>query len=188
MKSFVLLLQSTNQRSKLVESTEKTYRSQLNGIAEQRYAAKRKEPLSNCCNWPLDGGWIPWWIATICEKYLRKGASTNQLSQRIFIWFVVEIPPISGHSIVRNTVRIRLVRRWRSLERNSYGSRRWAGGQKIDASEFFLEKLNAKEMISPNLVTIPKTADGQLKIIEGDQVLRTSTSTEGQRTQNERKF
>ena len=31
-------------------------------------------------------------------------------------------------------------------------------------------------MISPKLVTIPKTADGQLKFIGGDQVLRTSTS------------
>ena len=39
---------------------------------------------------------------------------------------------------------------------------------KIDASEFHNVKLNAKEMISPNLVTIPKTADGQF--------LRTSTS------------
>ena len=34
-------------------------------------------------------------------------------------------------------------------------------------------------MISPNLVTIPKTVDGQLKFIGGDQVLRTSTSTGG---------
>ena len=33
-------------------------------------------------------------------------------------------------------------------------------------------KLNAKEMTSPNLVTIPKTADGQLKFIGGDYVLR----------------
>ena len=48
-----LLLQSTNQRWKLVETTETTYRSKLNGIAEQRYAAKRKEPLRNCCNWHL---------------------------------------------------------------------------------------------------------------------------------------
>ena len=47
---------------------------------------------------------------------------------------------------------------------------------KIDASEFHNVKLNAKEMISPKLVTIPKTADGQLKLIGGDQVLRTSTS------------
>ena len=41
----------------------------------------------------------------------------------------------------------------------------------IDASEFHNVKLDAKEMISPNLLTIPKTADGQLKFIGGDKVL-----------------
>ena len=34
----------------------------------------------------------------------------------------------------------------------------------MDASEFHNVQLNAKEVISPKLVTIPKTADGQLKI------------------------
>ena len=48
---------------------------------------------------------------------------------------------------------------------------------KIDASEFHNVKLNAKEMISPNLVTISKTAHGQFKIIGGDQVLRTPSLT-----------
>ena len=47
---------------------------------------------------------------------------------------------------------------------------------KIDESPFHNIKFNVKEMISPNLVTIPKYADGQLKFVEGDQVLRTSTS------------
>ena len=87
----------------------------------------------------LTGGWIPWWIATICEKYLRKGASTNQLSQRILFgslewlslhlcFWPIEIPPIREHSINRNTLRIRLIRGRKSLERNSCGSRLWAGG------------------------------------------------------------
>ena len=67
VKSFRLLLQSTNQQSKFVETT-KTYRSKLSEVAEWRYAKWRKEPLRNCCNWPLDGGWIPWWIATICKN------------------------------------------------------------------------------------------------------------------------
>ena len=48
---------------------------------------------------------------------------------------------------------------------------------KIDASEFHDVKPNAKEMISPKFVTIPKTADGQLKFIGGDQVLRTPILT-----------
>ena len=48
---------------------------------------------------------------------------------------------------------------------------------KIDASEFHNVKLNEMEMISPKLVTIPKTADGQMKFIGGDQVLRTPTLT-----------
>ena len=47
----------------------------------------------------------------------------------------------------------------------------------IDASEVHNVELNAKEMISPNLVTVPKTADGQLKLFGGDQVLRTPTLT-----------
>ena len=75
------------------------------------------------------------------KKYLRKGASTNQLSQRIlfgslewlslhFCFWPIWIPPIREHSITRITPRIRLVRGWRSLERNSCGSRPWAGGQK----------------------------------------------------------
>ena len=51
---------------------------------------------------------------------------------------------------------------------------RWT---KIDASEFHNMKLNAKKMISPKLVTIPKTADGQFKFIGGDQVPRTPTLT-----------
>ena len=38
-------------------------------------------------------------------------------------------------------------------------------------------KLNAKEVIPTKLVTIPKTADGQLKFVGGDQVLRTPTLT-----------
>ena len=48
---------------------------------------------------------------------------------------------------------------------------------KIDASEFHNVKLNAKEMISPKLEQFSKTADGQLKFIGGDQVLRTPTLT-----------
>ena len=72
-------------------------------------------------------------------KYLRKGASTNQLSQWIlfgslewlslhFCFWSFEIPPIREHSFTRITPRIRLVRGRRSLERNSYDSRPWAGG------------------------------------------------------------
>ena len=48
---------------------------------------------------------------------------------------------------------------------------------KIDSSEFHNVKLNAKEMISPKLEQFSKTADGQLKFIGGDQVLRTPTLT-----------
>ena len=48
---------------------------------------------------------------------------------------------------------------------------------KIDASEFHNVKLNAKEMISPNLVTIPKIENGHSKFIGGNQVLRTPTLT-----------
>ena len=33
----------------------------------------------------------------------------------------------------------------------------------MDASEFHNVKLNVKEVISPKLVTIPKTADGELQ-------------------------
>ena len=44
------------------------HRSKRFGLAEKRCAEWKKEPFRNCCNWPLDGGWIPWWIATICEK------------------------------------------------------------------------------------------------------------------------
>ena len=46
-----------------------------------------------------------------------------------FLFWPVEIPPIREHSITQNTLRIRLVRGERSLERNSHGSRPWAGGQ-----------------------------------------------------------
>ena len=59
---------------------------------------------------------------------------------------------------------------------------------KIDASEFHNVKLNAREMISPKLVTNPKTADGQVKLFGADQVLRTSTSMGGPSTHNEEKF
>ena len=94
-----------------------------------------------------------------------------------FCFWPLESPPIREHNITRITPRIRLVRGERSLERNSYGSRPWAGEQKIDASKFHNVNLYAKEIISPKLVTIPKTADGQLKFIGGDQVLRTPTLT-----------
>ena len=44
-----------------------------------------------------------------------------------------------------------------------------------DASEFHDEKLNTKEVISPKLVKIQNTADGEVKIIGGYQDLRTPT-------------
>ena len=46
-----------------------------------------------------------------------------------FLFLIFEIPPTRERSITRNTLRIRLVRGRRSLERNSYDSRPWAGGQ-----------------------------------------------------------
>ena len=43
-----------------------------------------------------------------------------------------------------------------------------------DSSEFDDEKLNTKEVISPKFgEIIPKTADGELKFVGGDQDLRT---------------
>ena len=42
-----------------------------------------------------------------------------------------------------------------------------------DASEFRDEKPNSKEMISPKLVKVPKTANGKLRFIGGNQDLRT---------------
>ena len=124
-------------------------------------------------------------------NYLRKIPKERRFDESVesknFIWFVgmnitpflffdqLELPPIREHGRTRNTLRIRLVRGVRSLERNSFGSRP-EQVDKADASEFHNVKLNAKEMISPKLVTIPKTSDGQLKIYwRRSQVLRTST-------------
>ena len=46
----------------------------------------------------------------------------------LFFWPFFEIPPIREHSTTRNTLRIRLVRGERKLERNPYCSRPWAVG------------------------------------------------------------
>ena len=54
---------------------------------------------------------------------------------------------------LKSTPRIRLVRGERSSERNSVADLEQV--DKIDASEFHNIKLNAKDMISPKLVTIP---------------------------------
>ena len=47
----------------------------------------------------------------------------------------------------------------------------------MDASEFYNIKLNAKDMISPKLVTIPQKQKMDKKNIGGDQVLRTPILT-----------
>ena len=132
VKSFASLLHSTNQWSKLVETT-KTYPFKVKWDC---WIAVR------CCNWPLDGGWIPWWIATICGKYQRKGASTNQLSQRTLLgslewislhfsfWPVKKFHQFGSTALPETLSEYVWYRGERSLERNSYGSRPWAGGQK----------------------------------------------------------
>ena len=152
----------------IIEKSKSTpHRSKRFEIAEKRYAELRKEPLRNCCNWPLDGGWIPWWIATICEKYLRKGASTNQLNQRILcvslewislhfcVWHI-EIPPIREHSINPNHSSNTSGTRGEKFGKELLSWHTLSRWTKIDASEFHNVKLNAKEMISPKLETIPK--------------------------------
>ena len=83
VKSLSLLLQSTNPRSKLVETT-KTHRSKLNETAENSGTLNRG---TNLCvtvaidHLTVDGFHDEW--ATICEEHQSKGASTDQLSQRI---------------------------------------------------------------------------------------------------------
>ena len=139
--------------------------------------------------WPFDSGWIPWWIATICKKkkYQRKGASTNQLSQRIlfgslewislhFCIWLIEIPPIREHSVTRITPRIRLVRGevWKGtlmvadLEQEDK-SRRVRIPQRKSSTR--------RRWSRPNWGQFPKTADRQSKFIGRDQVLRTPTLT-----------
>ena len=44
-----------------------------------------------------------------------------------------------------------------------------------DASEFHDEKPNSKEMISPKLVKMPKSAERKLKFIGGNRDLRNPT-------------
>ena len=71
----------------------------------------------------------------------------------------------------KSTPPIRLVRGRRSLERNSYGSSPWARGQNRRV------RIPRHEAQREREVTKPKTADGQLKFIGGNQVLRTPTLT-----------
>ena len=134
-------------------------------------------------------------------NYLRKILQERRFDESVesknFIWFVgmnitqflfwpIEIPPIRSTALPETL-----------SEYVWYAEREvWKGTlmvadleqvDKIDASEFHNVKLNAKEMISHKLVTIPKTADGQVKLLGGDQVLRTSTSIGGVRVPTTRR-
>ena len=132
------------------------------------------------------------------KKCLRKGASTNQLSQRIlfgslewislhFSFWPIEIPPIREHSITRNTLRIRLVRGRRRLERNSCGSRPSAGGQNRRVR-------NPQRKAQREGEDLAQIGDNSKNRRWKTKIYRRRSGSEnihldrGQRTQNEEKF
>ena len=69
------------------------------------------------------------WMGSMMNcNYLRKIPKERRFDESVeskkFIGFVgMNITPFREHNITRNTLRIRLVRGERSLEKNSYGSR-----------------------------------------------------------------
>ena len=114
-------------------------------------------------------------------NYLRKILKERRLNESVesknFIWFVgmivtpfVFFDPLKFHqfgSTVLTETHSEYV--WYAGGRVRKGTLVVADfeqvDKKIDASEFNNVKLNAKEMISPKLVIIPKTADGQFKFV-----------------------
>ena len=95
-----------------------------------------------------------------------------------FCFLPIEIPPIQEHRITRDTFRIRLVRGWRNLERNSYGSRPWVGGQSIRVRIPRRKAQTRTRWSHPNWRQFPKPKMYNSNFLGGDQVLRTSTSME----------
>ena len=88
----------------------------------------------------------------------------------------ISIPPIREHSITRITPRIRLVRGWEVWK----GTLMVADLEQVDKNRRVRipqRKAQREGGDLDKLVTIPKTADGQLKFIGWDQVLRTPTLT-----------
>ena len=73
--------------------------------------------------------------------------------------------------------RIRLERGERSLERNSFGSRLWAGGQKKTRQNFTTWSSTRRRWSRSNGWQFQKPQMDKLKFIGGDQVLRTPTLT-----------
>ena len=125
-------------------------------------------------------------------NYLRKTPNERRFDESVasknFIWFV----EMSINSVLRfNLLRFHqfgsTVLPESLLEYAWYaGGESWKGILMVadleqldmmDASASHNVKFNAKEVISPTLVKIPKNADGQLQFIGGDQVLRTPTLT-----------
>ena len=131
------------------------------------------EPLRYCCSRPRtgkSGERIPWNTATMCG-HLTNGASTSHFesfgslewTSIHYCFWPIEIPPSREYSITRNTPRMCLVGEgeiWNGV----LVAANLEQVDDTDASEFRDEKPNSKEMISPKLVKIPKTANGKLKI------------------------
>ena len=81
VKSFAFLLQSTNQRSKLV-TKNLPFKIKWDSWIAVRWIG-RNIRVTVAIDWPLDGGWSPWWIATICEK-TPKQRRFNESVESIF--------------------------------------------------------------------------------------------------------
>ena len=102
------------------------------------------------------------------------------------IWFVAEYHPISAKDLSRLHQFGKQVLSDIFLGCALHAGRIWKGDilvadieelEKMDASEIYAKRLNAKEVLTPmngEKCTFP-VADGTVKLSEADQVLRTST-------------
>ena len=116
-------------------------------------------------------------IATIFEKIPEEWRFNESVESKNFIWFVgMIINPflfltfLKFHQFGSTVLPESLLEYvWyagrRSLERNSYGSRPWAGGQNRRVRIPPRKGQREGDDLAPNWVQFPKTADGQFKFI-----------------------